>query len=89
MSRQDDDARLYNCFNKYEEIVKQVILLDELTESMDPRRKTKCRGNNNGGNGSVLERESFDQVIVKTITKYLHDLNTNTIHPDDKPSSDR
>ncbi|KAJ9178118.1 hypothetical protein P3X46_010028 [Hevea brasiliensis] len=39
MSREDDDARPYSCFKKYEEIVKQVLLLDELTDSMDPKSR--------------------------------------------------
>ncbi|EEF32453.1 uncharacterized protein LOC112536479 [Ricinus communis] len=102
MSREDDDddARLFSCFKKYEEIVKQVLLFDEMTESMDPsprssKRKTKqnCRGNNSKGaggtNGSVLDRQSFDEVIVQTITKFLHDLNATTIdHSNPEPPSD-
>ncbi|CAK7332327.1 unnamed protein product [Dovyalis caffra] len=103
MSREEDEARLYRSFEKYEEIVKQVLLLDELTESMDPSNVKlpillvairtvglqNPRGDNCGGteSGSVLDRESFDQAIVQTITKFLHDLNTSTIDPSPRTSN--
>ncbi|OAY38017.1 hypothetical protein MANES_11G146100v8 [Manihot esculenta] len=95
MSREDDDnARLCSCFKKYDEIVKQVLMLDELTDSVDSRsrlqkRKSKKnrRGNSNGGNGSVVDDESFDEVIVQTITRFLHDLNTTTVDRTPNPSA--
>ncbi|XP_057954466.1 uncharacterized protein LOC131148639 [Malania oleifera] len=52
MSKGDDDARQYRCLKKYEEIVKQVLLIDELTDSMDLASKMSKRPKNSKGGSS-------------------------------------
>ncbi|WCJ41016.1 hypothetical protein M5689_021907 [Euphorbia peplus] len=89
----EDDARLYICFNKYEEIVKQVLKFDELTDTMDHRTKRSNKGRNivnkKGVKIAVMESESFDQVIVETISKFVDDLNASTtVDPHAKSSDD-
>ncbi|POO01237.1 hypothetical protein TorRG33x02_029910 [Trema orientale] len=84
----DDDARQYRCFNKYQEMVKQVLFLDELTDSFDPRhnttrlptqkRKQKGSSSSTNNNGSSNQQESFDQMMVQTITRFLSDLNSKS-----------
>ncbi|CAL5194032.1 unnamed protein product [Lathyrus oleraceus] len=78
----DDETRLHICAKKFETIVKQ---FNELTGIMDadntlvkPRKRQKRSGSN--GSTSVsshqLHRES-NEVILKTVTKFLQELGTN------------
>lgn len=52
-------------------------------------QKKNRRGNSNGGNGSVVDDESFDEVIVQTITRFLHDLNTTKVDRTTNPSAEK
>ncbi|KAK9280069.1 hypothetical protein L1049_013754 [Liquidambar formosana] len=94
MSQQRDDERQYRCLKKYEEIVKQVLLLDELTESMEAKNGMQNRRKNTNGSGASTssttgqDQGNINQVFVQTITRFLHDLNPNANNaPDRKPSN--
>ncbi|RVW97329.1 hypothetical protein CK203_025938 [Vitis vinifera] len=86
--KDQDDARQYRCFKKYEEIVKQVLLIDEMTDSMDHRaRYQRHRRNATTSTTSMPEQGNIDGMLVQTITRFLNELNPNAIGSDPKPSN--
>ncbi|KEH42233.1 hypothetical protein MTR_1g064480 [Medicago truncatula] len=77
---EDDDRRLYECARKYEIIVKQ---FDELIGMMDnftsiPKWQKSPRDNASNAKavGSLSQPKSNDE-IVKTLTRFLHELGAN------------
>ncbi|CAJ1968524.1 unnamed protein product [Sphenostylis stenocarpa] len=82
----NDEIRLYRCARKYETIVKQ---FDELVEIMNntttipkTRRKSR-RGGASGGKASGSSNQlNRNEVIVQTVTRFLHELRTNPTDSD-------
>ncbi|CAK8543846.1 unnamed protein product [Lathyrus sativus] len=79
---EDDETRLHTCAKKFETIVKQ---FDELMEIMDAdntlvkSRKRQKRSRSDAStrvSSHQLHRES-NEVILKTVTKFLQELGTN------------
>ncbi|RDX79953.1 hypothetical protein CR513_39560, partial [Mucuna pruriens] len=75
----DDERRLYECARKYETIVRQ---FDELVEIMSkgiavPKRRKSRRGSASGGRAGSSSQPNNNEVLVQTVTRFLHELRTN------------
>ncbi|KAL9416230.1 hypothetical protein AB3S75_039427 [Citrus x aurantiifolia] len=98
MSKEDDDeARFYRSFRKYEKMVKQMRRFDEIAVIMDAVRSssTKKKRNSEGqgscsSTGVADNQENSNRLLVETITKFLNELNekdNGTDINDPKPSN--
>ncbi|XP_023518736.1 uncharacterized protein LOC111782160 [Cucurbita pepo subsp. pepo] len=94
MSSVDDERRLYECARKYQIIVKQ---FDQLVEMMDNKKKamrlSKRRrmfsNSDNNLSTTVTQPTSDsqqncndDEAFVQTLTRFLHELKTDTTELD-------
>ncbi|KAG2690177.1 hypothetical protein I3760_09G174600 [Carya illinoinensis] len=82
MSNQvEDETRLHQCAKKYEKIVKQ---FDELIEIMNSRNCQPKQQRGSRGNSSTVaaSQPEENEVVVQTITKFLHELKTNPTDPE-------
>ncbi|KAK8477632.1 hypothetical protein V6N13_059902 [Hibiscus sabdariffa] len=81
MSREEEEERrLDQCLRKYQTMVKQ---FDELADMMDartraPKRRRNTRGSSSSNEpGASANQPDNGEVLVQTITRFLHDLKPN------------
>ncbi|XVF55466.1 hypothetical protein PTKIN_Ptkin06aG0038400 [Pterospermum kingtungense] len=92
-TEEDEEKRLCQCFKKYQTIVKQI---DELVEIVDvrtrpPKRTRKNTKGSNSSNDPASANQPADngEVLVQTITRFLHELKPNPTPDPDASTSTR
>ncbi|TQD80397.1 hypothetical protein C1H46_034041 [Malus baccata] len=75
----EEERRLYQCARTYEKIVKQC---DELIGMMDTGSKLPKRRKNSTTAPAPASQQEDNEVLVQTITRFLHDLRTNPAEPE-------